>query len=600
MATDYTVAQYLKSRLEQLGQKRIFGVAGNYTAPLLNTILADPDSPIAISGNANELCAGYAADGHARLTGISAVSATYGVGAFSFLNTVAGSYTELAPVILINGAPTNKEDSVEKNAGLLYSHTTGNVVPDIVAFERVTVAAERITNARQAPYQIDSALTALLTEHRPVYLEVTEDVWRAPCILPVGKLTSGANAIVTSSETAPAIAATMQMVRSLPKVVFWAGVELHRFGLEDQFLGLLDAVNRHAQPGQEVHFVTSALSKSVVSESHPLFEGCLTMTRQEIQTLVGADGCLIGLGAWTTGKDTANQNIRNSNLVLAAHNGVWAGAQFFPLIGLSDYMAKLEAALVFPGDASLPLLQGLRLPPALRLSAAPPAGTSPDQDQPLTYDSFFATLNDWLTEDDTLVVDAGFPLVGAQSVRITAEHGFVAQAAWLAIGYSVAAATGVKVAQPDRRVIVVVGDGAFHETCQAVADHHAHGQNNVVFVLANGLYGIEQQIVNPNVFRAPPIDYPDQQLDRIYPYNRLPAWRYDKVTEAFGGEGRKALTAAELTAVMEEIRSNPDRNFVVEVPIPTTDVPANIRVGLAAAVGEDEFQNPAWPPAQLF
>lgn len=185
----------------------MFGVAGNYTAPFLNTILADPRSPIAFSGNANEMCAGYAADGYARLTGIGALFVTYSVGAFSLLNTIAGSYTEQVPLLLINGAPTNKEDSVEKNAGLLYAHTTGNRVPDIQMFRGVTVAAERITNARQAPFQIDSALTALLTLRRPVYLEVTEDVWRASCVRPQGRLSSGADALITVSETDSAVTA---------------------------------------------------------------------------------------------------------------------------------------------------------------------------------------------------------------------------------------------------------------------------------------------------------------------------------------------------------------------------------------------------------
>lgn len=43
---DMNVAQYLKLRLEQLGLDRLFGVAGNYTAPFLNTILADRASPM--------------------------------------------------------------------------------------------------------------------------------------------------------------------------------------------------------------------------------------------------------------------------------------------------------------------------------------------------------------------------------------------------------------------------------------------------------------------------------------------------------------------------------------------------------------------------
>ena len=84
----------------------------------------------------------------------------------------------------INGAPTNKEACVEANAGLVYSHTTGYDLVDVDVFRPVTAAAERVTNARQAPFQIDSVLTAMLTEHRPGYLEVAEDVWRATCSRP--------------------------------------------------------------------------------------------------------------------------------------------------------------------------------------------------------------------------------------------------------------------------------------------------------------------------------------------------------------------------------------------------------------------------------
>jgi indolepyruvate decarboxylase len=91
--SEATVAAYLKQRLEELGLERLFVVAGNYTAPFLDTILEDPRSPIVITGIPNEICAGYAADGYARLRGIGAVAVTYGVGAFSLLNAVAGFLT---------------------------------------------------------------------------------------------------------------------------------------------------------------------------------------------------------------------------------------------------------------------------------------------------------------------------------------------------------------------------------------------------------------------------------------------------------------------------------------------------------------------------
>ncbi|TMN71271.1 thiamine pyrophosphate-binding protein, partial [Pseudoalteromonas maricaloris] len=63
----FSVADYFKARLEEIGVEQMFGVAGNYTAALLDTILADQHSPIKISGNANEICAGFAADAYARL-----------------------------------------------------------------------------------------------------------------------------------------------------------------------------------------------------------------------------------------------------------------------------------------------------------------------------------------------------------------------------------------------------------------------------------------------------------------------------------------------------------------------------------------------------
>ena len=53
MAQASNVASYLKTRLEQLGLGTMFGVAGNYTAAFLDTILSDPDSSIRISTNAN-------------------------------------------------------------------------------------------------------------------------------------------------------------------------------------------------------------------------------------------------------------------------------------------------------------------------------------------------------------------------------------------------------------------------------------------------------------------------------------------------------------------------------------------------------------------
>ena len=126
-----TVAKYLQLRLEELGLDHVFGVAGNYTAPFLDTIVEDPNAKIKIVGNTNEINAGHCADGYARLNGISAVAVTYGVGAFSLLNPVAGSYVEHNAVLVINGAPTNAEQKKNMGEGLMASHMTGDMYSNI-------------------------------------------------------------------------------------------------------------------------------------------------------------------------------------------------------------------------------------------------------------------------------------------------------------------------------------------------------------------------------------------------------------------------------------------------------------------------------------
>ncbi|MBB3233139.1 alpha-keto acid decarboxylase family protein [Halomonas stenophila] len=601
MERDITVAQYLKLRLEQQGLQHMFGVAGNYTAPLLDTILADECSPLRhIESNANELCAGYAADAYGRLKGFAAVYVTYSVGAFSILNAIAGSFVERVPVLLINGAPTNKEDSIEKHTGLLYSHTTGYQFVDINMFRPVTVAAERITNARQATYQIDSVITAMLTEHRPGYLEVCEDVWRAPCRAPVEPLKSGRDDICTVSSVDDAVTATMKRLVAAKQAIVWAGIELQRFGLQDTFARLMDVLNKTlASSEQPIRFVTSAWSKSVLSERNQYFEGCYTLTKEEIDTLIGTDGVLLGVGANTIGKDTGNQNIRGDRTVLACDNSLFIGAGFYPGVDLKSFMVKLIQAL--EQQAASRHLMDLRIQQAEPVQFATVQAMG-DGSVQLGYDSFFGALGEWLTQEEVLVVDAGFSLIAAQSVRIPAQNGFVAQAAWLSIGYSVAAATGVKCACPDNRAVVVVGDGAFQETCQAVSDHHAHGQNTVVFVLANGIYGIEQKLVNPNPFRkgSHKQEYPDPLLNSVYDYNDLPAWRYSKLVDVVGGTGKRVGNLDELTSVLHEIRKNPNENYVVEVPLNKLDLPSAVASGIDSAVGEDEIDHPGWPPANIF
>ena len=55
---------------------------------------------------------------------------------------------------------------------------------NINAFRPFTAYAEQVTNAIEAPSQIDRAITTAITHKLPAYLEVFEDVWRSVVTVP--------------------------------------------------------------------------------------------------------------------------------------------------------------------------------------------------------------------------------------------------------------------------------------------------------------------------------------------------------------------------------------------------------------------------------
>jgi len=579
-----TVAQYLKIRLEELGCEHIFGVAGNYSAALLNTISEDPESTIKISGNTNEINAGHCADGYARVSSkIAPVCVTYGVGAFSLLNPVAGSFVEHNKVLVLNGAPTYSDQKRQRVEGLLYSHMTGDEKSNIDAYRSVTVAAEQIKNASQAPSKIDAVLTAIISEGRPGYLEFYEDVWRKKCNAPCNKVDLQPHEGEVD-ETQKSVEATIDLIKQRGNPILWGGIEIQRQQLQQKFQSLIEHTN--------TPFMTSILAKSVLPESHEMFRGVYNgkATPQSTRDMFDNAGCRIALGVWNTSKNLGGTSSWSTGMVMANNEGVKVGhhidsrgkevsTQYFPNVVLEDFIDLLSTQI---SKIEFEHYQPTMSPLIQRV----PVGCTKE----LTYDSFFSGIDNYLREEHCVVVDAGFPLLGAQNLKINQPDGFVSAAAWLSIGYSVPASLGVKFANPEKRPLVFVGDGAFQETCQAVSGHNYYNTNNVVFVLDNGIYGIEQMLVNPNPFRTgdDKVHYETRpQQNDVYDYNKLNKWSYEKIVDMVGGRGAVVNTNAELQQVLIEIDNNPNDNFVVRVMLNETNIPQSIAYRTQTP-GEDE------------
>ena len=136
-----TIGDFLLRRLHEAGIQHLFGVPGDYNLEFMRQ-LAEVGDPACI-GTCNELNGAYAADGYARLHGLSALLVTHGVGSLSAINGIAGAYSEHVPVICICGTPPLR--AVEHRDLMHHTLADGGRGNFYRAFTEVTTAQAHLT-----------------------------------------------------------------------------------------------------------------------------------------------------------------------------------------------------------------------------------------------------------------------------------------------------------------------------------------------------------------------------------------------------------------------------------------------------------------------
>lgn len=551
----YTVARYLVDRLVQCGLGHIFAVPGDYASRFLDAVDAAAPAIVRVPTIA-ELGSGYAADGYARLAGIGAACVQYGVGTFSALNCAAGSFVERVPVAIISASPSTKDRVLETSQGILFHHSTGDVEADRDVFAAVTVASEIIEDAASAPERIDEAIVAMLTHRRPIYLEVLQDVWIAPCARLTGRLVA-AQAVSDAAALEGMVEAAWAKIEAAERPVLWAGVEGQRYGLQVKLQRLIDASG--------FPFATTSLGKTVLDERQAQFVGTyagpasLASTRE----IVDGSDCPIALGAIVT-DDYLN--------IMAA--------RFAAMISVNDDEARVGWSHypgVFLGDFLDALAERFEASPGYPRAFAPPGPPDmPDEDPAppgiLTYNRFYRALVAHLQEEErieqaVLVLGESTSLYVFGNAMGLPRDSFVAQAAWGSLGHETGCALGVALAT-GKRPFVVAGDGGFMMVCQEISSLVRAKIPAAVFVMSNKGYAIEQAFVNLDAF---------EPGGSFAAYDELPAWDYLALAQAFGARGYRVSTEGELATALCEIDGLTGVPALVEVVIPEKDLAPQLR-----------------------
>lgn len=538
------VGDYLLHRLNQAGIRHLFGVPGDYNLQFLDSVIAHPD--IAWVGCANELNAAYAADGYGRCNGAAALLTTFGVGELSAINGIAGSYAEYVPVIHIVGAPASQAQ--QQGDCVHHSLGDGDFGHFLRMAQEVSVASAVLT-AENAVTEIDRVISEALKQHRPGYLLLAVDVAAAEVVMP-----AEADSVPDHQhQVAAAFAdAAERLLAPAQRVALLADFLASRWQLQPQLAALRQL--------RAIPAATLLMGKGVLNEQQPGYvgtyaaEGSSDAVRQAIEDT----DVTLCVGVRFTDTLTAGftQHLPAERVIdLQPFQATVAGEVFAPL--------NLHQAL----EVLMPIYQ--RHCAHWRLAEEAECEKSEQTAAAvISQQAFWQAMQRFLRPGDIILADQGTAAFGAAALRLPQDAQLLVQPLWGSIGYTLPATFGAQTAQPDRRVILIIGDGSAQLTIQELGSMLRDGQQPIIFLINNDGYTVERAIHGA-----------EQR------YNDIAQWNWTALPQAMSqqcaAQSWRISETVQLAAVMEQLMLN-RRLSLVEVVMDKQDLPPLLRKVTAA------------------
>lgn len=526
-----SIGQYLIRRLQDYGLGHVFGVPGDYILTFYGQL---EKSPIEVVGCTREDCAGFAADAYARINGLGAVCVTYCVGGLSVCNSTAGAYAEKSPVVVISGAPGLGE---RVNNPLLH-HKVKDFRTQIEVFEKLCIACAELVDPAVAFREIDRVLDTVVRYKRPGYIEIPRDMVDVqPGIVHTWHHGEAPAEPAVLDEAA---GETADLLAKAQRPLILAGVEIHRFGLQDKVLALAEKY--------KIPIAATLLGKSVVPEKHPLYIGLYegAMGRAEVTQFVEESDCVLLLGAFMTDINLGifTAQLDPARCIYVTSEQLRIRHHHYHQVPLDAFLDKLLARELSVKPRPIPAdLKPPRSPFQL------------EADAPLTIRRMIQALDEQIDDETIVIADIGDSLFAATELTTYGRTEFISPAYYTSMGFSVPAALGALSARPEARVLVIVGDGAFQMTGMELSSIVRRGLAPIVIVLNNGGYGTERFL------------HAGQ-----WQYNDINSWKYHKLPEVLGGgTGYEVRTEGEFDAALGQAWNDRRALSLIHAHIPLGD-----------------------------
>lgn len=475
-------AQAMVKCLENEGVEMIFGYPGVAICPFYDSILDSDIRTILIRTEQN---AAHAASGMARVTGkVGVCAVTSGPGATNLITGIATAFADSIPLVCITG---------QVNSELIGS--------DVFQEADITGAAESfvkysylVKDVDEIPQIFKEAFYIANTGRKgPVLIDVPIDVQNAAIKkFKYPETVSMRTYKPTVKGHSVQIKKVMAELEKAKRPVICAGGGVL---LSDAQMKLREFSHQFQVP-----VVTTMMGIGAMQTEDALYFGMVGNNGAPCanRAMNEAD-MLIMVGARVADRAVNQPEIITRNKVLVhmdvdpAEIGKNAGPTI-PLVGDADHIFEEMLKQEIECDHS----QWLETLSEYRVTMAEKRNPNPAFADPA---EFIRRLSDRMEHDAIYVADVGQNQIWSCRNCIVRDGSFLTSGGMGTMGYSIPAAMGAKLGQPDRQAIAVCGDGSFQMSMMELATMCQHQVPVKIVVMANRYLGMVREYQH-NTYRG--------------------------------------------------------------------------------------------------
>jgi acetolactate synthase-1/2/3 large subunit len=544
---EVTGAQSLVLSLEAVGADTVFGIPGGAILPAYDPML--DSSTVRHILVRHEQGAGHAAEGYASATGrVGVCMATSGPGATNLVTPLADAHMDSVPVVAITGQVSSAaigSDAFQE------ADIRGITMP-------ITKHNYLITDPAKIPQAIAEAFHLARTGRPgPVLVDISKDALQAKTTFtwPPDFDLPGYRP-VTHPHAKQIREAARLMAQSRRPVLYVGGGVVRAEASE--LLRKLVALTR-------IPVVTTLMARGTVPDSEPLNLGMPGMhgTVAAVTGLQKSD-LIIALGARFDDRVTGQLSsfAPEAKVIHADIDPAEISKNRFadvPIVGdvgevISDLIAQVEADQAAGVDGWDHDVWRERV---AHWKATFPLGYTESSDGTLSPQYVIGRIGALAGPDATYVGGVGqHQMWAAQFIQYERPNSWINSGGLGTMGFAVPAAMGAKVAEPERTVWAIDGDGCFQMTNQELATCVINEIPIKVAIINNSSLGMVRQWQT--------LFYNERysNTDLHTTSRRIPD--FVKLAEAYGCLGLRAETPDEVDAVIKQAMETNDRPVVID------------------------------------